>query len=1142
MKPFDKARCLLLTIAMVCSISMRAIVIYSTTTGGNWNTQATWEGGQVPGSADDVVISDGATVNAILGAYTACHDLLIENSAILTYNGSGSIILTVNGSLVNNGTIRNGTGNLELIIYRDVTFMGLEFSNFRVRLRGTYNHSVYFDAGLSYTGSSWIVDDTPRQVYGNTGLSFSGVLIDFNGSTLVMAEDCRLTISGQSLNDITLSGTSNELEMNGGAYLQNSTLTGSSLYGIIRAGGGTLNFPDGVTIAPGTILENYGSTHTVYINGSVTNYGTITNTSNFLNLHITGDIHNDGTWENQETILTGDADQYLTFGDGIVFTGANFYSANPLEKSVYALTDLEFQGTNINFAWGEGGGVRGTLIMQENGILKVSGSGSNKVLNRVNIASQGNAARIWMASGAFMQSFSNTCNKLVLEGCVQAGNSEIYVANNVYVMDTLTNFGGTAHTLTVNGNLTNMGYITNGTASLEMQISGNVNFHGIEWSNNRVTLSGISPQSIDFAPFSVFTGAFFETANAHDIQILSDLSFQGTQLNFDYSNITFLTGTTFHLDGTTARLINAHLFGDAMLYFTGGAYLGNADCNGNMQLSGTMEIYNNSVFFNGQATNTGILHNQNASAHTTYVQNDFYNDGTIENGAGMGNLTLELKGNIFHDGTWTNYENKVNGTVDQHIRLNEDKPVNAKFILYSNLGGSGFQWYKDDLLIPGANSINFSLNQITTTEYGLYYCLSSEGQSRIFTINRYMDVDFSGIPVSGCQPLEVHFTDQTVSPYPVQSWSWSFGDGGSAILQNPSYQYIADGSYDVALTVSDSYVSKQQSIPKYITVNLTPVPDFSATSVALGNSTGFTDQTTNVFYDEQVDTLFASEVISYSSQWSSGKWSAQKVLGEPDVYPTHADDTTAWASLTENGQREYLELRFSETRIISQVIIYETLYPGTVDTVYVKNPATGLWELVWSGTALPQPLIARAFTVSFPLTPFTVNEIRIALNSPAVPYWNEIDAVAIVSPVSSVISTGTTYLWDIGENGVTFSTKGSISYTYQTVGEHTASLTVMNNSQCDSTVSKVVMVYDPPLVTWNGSVDSDWNNLANWTPAFVPVAATNVIIPDVTPNPTPVVDGAAECNNLTMQPGSNLIIASGNDLVVHGTTYLMAVQ
>ncbi len=142
-------------------------------------------------------------------------------------------------------------------------------------------------------------------------------------------------------------------------------------------------------------------------------------------------------------------------------------------------------------------------------------------------------------------------------------------------------------------------------------------------------------------------------------------------------------------------------------------------------------------------------------------------------------------------------------------------------------------------------------------------------------------------------------------------------------------------------------------------------------------------------------TRWASSVLGYSSQYTTVNWSAAQALGQPDTYPAYGDIPTAWASLTPDGSAEFLELGYDAPAPIDSVSIYETYSPGAVSKVSIRNPNTSLWQEVWSGTAAPAPAVARIFTVSFPQTSFPVSAIRIDLNSPAVPDWNEIDAVSI---------------------------------------------------------------------------------------------------------------------------------------------------
>ncbi len=158
-------------------------------------------------------------------------------------------------------------------------------------------------------------------------------------------------------------------------------------------------------------------------------------------------------------------------------------------------------------------------------------------------------------------------------------------------------------------------------------------------------------------------------------------------------------------------------------------------------------------------------------------------------------------------------------------------------------------------------------------------------------------------------------------------------------------------------------------------------------------------------------TRWATEVLDFSSEFSPTSWSAAQTLGEPDTYPLYGDYGTAWASATSDGQREFLELGYDNAAPINAVSIYETLAPGAVDLVQVRNPDTAAWQTVWSGTAGPAGDAARIFEVTFPETTFPVNALRVELNSPVVPDWNEIDAVGITGneTVSSLVQSNFGY-------------------------------------------------------------------------------------------------------------------------------------
>jgi PKD repeat protein len=90
---------------------------------------------------------------------------------------------------------------------------------------------------------------------------------------------------------------------------------------------------------------------------------------------------------------------------------------------------------------------------------------------------------------------------------------------------------------------------------------------------------------------------------------------------------------------------------------------------------------------------------------------------------------------------------------------------------------------------------------------------------------------------SSCGGLTCAFTDlSTDSDGAVTGWSWSFGDGGTSTIRNPSRTYAAGGLYTVTLTVTDNAGGTHQHSAT-VTVSAPPPPTITLTV------SGFTSET-----------------------------------------------------------------------------------------------------------------------------------------------------------------------------------------------------------------------------------------------------------------------------------------------------------
>jgi hypothetical protein len=142
------------------------------------------------------------------------------------------------------------------------------------------------------------------------------------------------------------------------------------------------------------------------------------------------------------------------------------------------------------------------------------------------------------------------------------------------------------------------------------------------------------------------------------------------------------------------------------------------------------------------------------------------------------------------------------------------------------------------------------------------------------------------------------------------------------------------------------------------------------------------------------ETEWASTVRAVSSQYTDTSWSAQQVLGPPDVFPSAGDNAKAWASLAADGGDEFIEVGFAQAYPISELAIYETFNPGAVRDIELIT-ASGKQihratppDVLIDGKPMPSRRLAVPVDCGEPIV-----AARITLASGQVAGWNEIDAI-----------------------------------------------------------------------------------------------------------------------------------------------------
>lgn len=174
--------------------------------------------------------------------------------------------------------------------------------------------------------------------------------------------------------------------------------------------------------------------------------------------------------------------------------------------------------------------------------------------------------------------------------------------------------------------------------------------------------------------------------------------------------------------------------------------------------------------------------------------------------------------------------------------------------------------------------------------------------------------DFTANVTTGPAPLAVQFTDTSNAPGPT-AWQWSFGDGSTSNLQNPTHAYANEGVYNVrlAVTAANGLVVEQKNafvrvgeIPSIAIIGGAMPP--SASDAAVANhlrgrgfsATPFDDEPANRPSAAQLGAQF--DLVVVSSTITAGNVAGQfRTVNVPLVFWESAMLQTAREALADSG-------------------------------------------------------------------------------------------------------------------------------------------------------------------------------------------------------------------------------------------------
>jgi hypothetical protein len=132
-----------------------------------------------------------------------------------------------------------------------------------------------------------------------------------------------------------------------------------------------------------------------------------------------------------------------------------------------------------------------------------------------------------------------------------------------------------------------------------------------------------------------------------------------------------------------------------------------------------------------------------------------------------------------------------------------------------------------------------------------------------------------------------------------------------------------------------------------------------------------------------------------SSQYGDDGWSAAQATGEPNT-PEAGDVVTAWAAGSPDTGDETLDILFDQEVVPTGLEIYETYNPGAVALIEAFDPEASTWVVLWEGESDTIGAEIAVFAPELAPVEFATNRIRLTIDEPLVPGWNEIDAVKLI--------------------------------------------------------------------------------------------------------------------------------------------------
>ncbi len=369
---------------------------------------------------------------------------------------------------------------------------------------------------------------------------------------------------------------------------------------------------------------------------------------------------------------------------------------------------------------------------------------------------------------------------------------------------------------------------------------------------------------------------------------------------------------------------------------------------------------------------------------------------------------------------------------------------------------------------PGFYTVKLVVKNATGTD--------SAVRVNYITVSDKPAINFVANDSAGCAPFYVSFTDLTTAGSgTITQWQWDFDDGNISSQQSPSNLFVASGTYNITLKVTNSSgCNNTVTKSTYIKVSQSPLAGFtttSATSCSPPVTVNFTNTSTgtnitgyrwdfgdgntavsiNPSHNFTVAGVFNTQLIVTNLAGCTD--TASKLISIGAVTPDFLIPDTVCVNVGFN---------VTNTSVPATVSAYWTFGDGTNSSQtnpYKIYSTAGTYniKLVNNFGACKDSIIKKIVIISAPTANFTYNAPAAGCTVPINVTFNSTSTGAV------------SYLWDFGDGAT--STNPSPTHTYTVRGVYSVKLIVKNARGCiDSIVKTNIISITQPVINSIGGL------------------------------------------------------------------------